>query len=167
MTSTSKSQPIAFPARPKDPNGHGANAFAFGSHPTQGLVENISQVYNETLSHSRAAFEKTSASARDNMKTTADLFLALQTAAVQWNEKLLANTIANTEAALAAAKAMSAVHRVEDLARLQNDFFQKQMSTATEQTKELFILSNQIFQNTVAAFQTAATGTLKAPWTFK
>ncbi len=64
---------------------------------------------------------------------------------------MLDNATANTEAVFNAAQAIAKAKSLPEAARLQTEFFQKQLAVAGEQTKELFELSARVAQQ---AFQT-------------
>lgn len=156
MSTTNKSQTISFPSRIKDSNGHVANAFSFGPNLNEGSLENLFEVLRAILTETRAFIQRTSDRTRKNVEVSEELYIALQSGASQIGERIVENTWANTEQFLKAFKDMASIHRIEDLAKLQNDLFQKQLSLSTEQAKEILTLSHQIFQKTFDAFLIAS-----------
>ena len=82
--------------------------------------------------------------------------LASHAGAKTIGEKMLHNTAVNTDAAFDAAQQMARAKSIQDLARLQADFFQQQMAAASAQTKELLELSTKVSRQTFESISGAA-----------
>jgi hypothetical protein len=123
------------------------------------VPENMSAFAEDAVAKSRDAFHKVSASAKDNAKVMEDVMLTTQAGAKSIGEKIMANTLANTEAAFEAASAMARARTFPEIARLQANFFQQQFAIAGAQSKELFELSSKVTKQT---FDTVGQATAKS-----
>jgi hypothetical protein len=111
----------------------------------------------DSVAKSREVYAKMSTATADGLKAMQEVMLAAQAGAQSVGEKFLANASANTEAAFDAAEAMAKAKTMPEMARLQADFIQQQLATASAQTKEFFELSNKIGRQTLESMNAAAT----------
>ena len=72
-------------------------------------------------------------------------------------EKVLQNSVVNTEAAFDAAQAIARAKTFPEAVRLQANFVQQQLAVASSQTKELFELSTKVAKQTFETLNVAAT----------
>lgn len=121
------------------------------------LPENISAFAEEAVNKSRDAYHKFTAIAKDNAKAAEEVVLTAQAGAKSIGDKVVANTLANTEAAFEAAQAIARARSLPEIARLQANFFQQQIAVAGTQSKELFELSSKVAKQTLETFGSAAT----------
>ncbi len=123
------------------------------------VPENMSAFAEDAVAKSRDAFHKMSAAAKDNAKVVEDVMLTTQAGAKSIGEKIMANTLANTEAAFEAAQAMARARTFPEIARLQANYWQQQFAVAGSQSKELFELSSKVAKQT---FETVGSATAKS-----
>lgn len=121
------------------------------------IPENVQAFAEDSVAKSREVYAKMSTATADGLKAMQEVMLAAQAGAQSVGEKFLANASANTEAAFDAAEAMAKAKTMPEMARLQADFFQQQLATASAQTKEFFELSNKIGRQTLESMNAAAT----------
>lgn len=121
------------------------------------IPENFQAFAEESVSKTREAYDKMTATAKDNAKTVEDLFAAAQASAKTIGEKVLGNAVANTEAAFDAAQAIARAKTLPEAARLQLDFVQKQLAVAGAQTKDILALSAEAAKQTYESINAAAT----------
>jgi hypothetical protein len=113
------------------------------------VPENISAFAEDAVAKSREVYQKVSAAAKDNAKVAEEVMLTAQAGAKSIGDKLVANTLANTEAAFEAAQAIARARTFPEIARLQANFFQQQFAAAGTQSKELFELSSKVAKQTM------------------
>lgn len=123
------------------------------------VPENMSAFAEDAVAKSRDAYHKFTAAAKDNAKVVEDVLLTTQAGAKSIGEKILANTLANTEAAFEAAQAIAKAKTFPEIARLQANYLQQQFAIAGSQTKELFELSSKVAKQT---FETVGQATTKS-----
>jgi hypothetical protein len=121
------------------------------------IPENVQAFAEDSVAKSREVYAKMSTATADGLKAMQEVILAAQAGAQSVGEKFLANASANTEAAFDAAEAMAKAKTMPEMARLQADFIQQQLATASAQTKEFFELSNKIGRQTLESMNAAAT----------
>jgi hypothetical protein len=121
------------------------------------IPENVQAFAEDSVAKSREVYAKMSTATADGLKAMQEVMLAAQAGAQSVGEKFLANASANTEAAFDAAEAMAKAKTMPEMARLQADFIQQQLATASAQTKEFFELSNKIGRQTLESMNAAAT----------
>ena len=117
------------------------------------VPENMSAFAEDAVAKSREAFNKITTAAKDNAKVAEDVLLTTQAGAKSIGEKIMSNTLANTEAAFEAAQAMARARTFPEIARLQANYFQQQFA------KELFELSSKVAKQT---FDTVGQATAKS-----
>ena len=89
------------------------------------------------------------------MQLAEKIVLAAQTGSKEIGEKVLGNAETNAKAAFEAAATLASAKTLPELARLQTDFIQQQLSVMHLQNQELFQLSAQLAQQTFATINSA------------
>lgn len=126
------------------------------------IPENVQAFAEDTVLKSREAFHRANGVAKDGVKVVEEVVLASHAGAKTIGEKLMHNTAVNTDAAFDAAQQMSRAKSIQELARLQADFFQQQMAAASAQTKELLELSTKVSRQTFETMSGAAQRSFEA-----
>jgi phasin len=121
------------------------------------IPENIQHFAEESVTKTREAFHKFNATAKDNAKALEEMVLASTAGNKAIGEKVMANTVTNTEALFDAAQAMAKAKTLPEAAQIQAKFFQQQMTIAGTQTKELFELSTKVAKQAFETMNSAAT----------
>ncbi len=121
------------------------------------VPENVSAFAEDAVAKSRDAYHKMAAAAKDNAKVAEEVMLTSQAGAKSIGEKIMANTLANTEAAFEVAQAMARARTFPEIARLQANYMQQQFALAGSQSKELFELSSKVAKQTMETVGTATT----------
>ena len=124
--------------------------------------EGIQSFAQDSIEKSREAYGKLNDAAQEGAKVVEEVMLASQAGAKTLGEKMVRNTVANTEAAFDAAQAMARARSVPEFYRLQSDYMQQQVAAAGAQTKELFELSSKVAQQTFETMSEATTKTFDA-----
>jgi len=120
------------------------------------MPENFQVIAEDGVAKTREAYDKLAAVAKDQAKAAEEMMLAAQAGAKSLGEKVVSNTIANTEAAFDAAEALVRAKTLPEAAQLQAGFVQKQMAVAGAQTKELFELSTKVAKQTFETMNAVA-----------
>ncbi len=123
------------------------------------IPEQFQAIAEDGVTKTREAYQKIQGAAKDNAKVVEDVVMATQAGIKEIGDKVLTNTVANTEAAFDAAQALARARSIPEAARLQADFMQQQFAIAGSQTKELFELSSRIARQAMEAMNAAATRT--------
>ena len=123
------------------------------------IPENMSAFAEDAVAKTREAYNKINHATKDNAKVMEDVVLTAQAGAKSISEKMLANTVANTEAIFDAAQAMAKAKTFPEIARLQANFWQQQFAAVGVQSKEIFELSTKVAKQT---FDTVGTATSKS-----
>lgn len=121
------------------------------------IPENVQAFAEDTVAKSREAFQRVNVMAKDGVKVAEEIMLASHAGAKTIGEKMMHNTAVNTNAAFDAAQQMARAKSMQELARLQADFFQQQFAAATQQSRELFELSSKVARQTFETANAAAT----------
>ena len=119
------------------------------------LPEQLQSAIAKGVTSSRASFDKAAEYAKENMKIAEKIVLAAQTGSKEIGEKVLGNAETNAKAAFEAAATLASAKTFPELARLQTNFIQQQLSAMHRQNQELFQLSAQLAQQTFATFNSA------------
>ncbi len=135
-------------------NANNQHANVFYGQSIQ-LPEQLQTAVAKGVSSSRASFDKAAALAKENMKTAEKIVLAAQTGSKEIGEKVLGHAETNAKAAFEAAATLARAKTFPELARLQTNFIQQQLSAMHRQNQELFQLSAQLAQQTFASFNSA------------
>jgi phasin len=125
------------------------------------IPENVQHMAEDGVAKTRDAYLKINAAAKDGAKVVEDLFVAAQTNAKQLGEKVMHNTVSNTEAAFDAAQAIARAKSLPEAAKLQADFMQQQFAIASAQTKEFFELSSKLAKASFDNMSTVASKTFE------
>lgn len=123
------------------------------------IPENVQAIAEDTVLKTRDAYNKLSAVAKDGAKVMEDVMLASHAGAKAIGEKVMHNTIVNTEAAFDAALAIARAKTLPEVARLQANYWQQQFAIAGAQTKELLDLSTKVGKQT---FESVTVATQKS-----
>lgn len=121
------------------------------------IPENVQAFAEESVAKTREAYNKLSAVAKDNVKVLEEVMLATHAGAKAIGEKVLQNSVVNTEAAFDAAQAIARAKTFPEAVRLQANFVQQQLAVASSQTKELYELSTKVAKQTFETINVAAT----------
>jgi hypothetical protein len=119
------------------------------------LPEQVQSAIAQGVTTTRASFDKAAEYAKENMKAAEKIVRAAQTGSQEIGEKVLHNAEANAKAAFEAAATLATAKTLPELARLQTNFIQQQLSAMHQQNQELFQLSAQLAQQTFATFNSA------------
>ena len=113
------------------------------------IPENLQAYMQDSFSKARDSYATDCT--KENMQALEEAIVATQANAKKIGEKVLRDFEANTEAAFDAAHALARAKTLPEVARLQSDFLQQQMSVVSAQGKEIFELSSKMTQQTLAA----------------
>ena len=119
------------------------------------LPEQLQSAIAKGVTSSRASFDKAAEYAKENLKTVEKIVLAAQTGSKEIGEKVLGNAETNAKAAFEAAATLASAKTLPELAQLQTNFIQQQLSVMHRQNQELFQLSAQLAQQTFATLNSA------------
>ncbi|MFM7084704.1 MAG: phasin family protein [Hyphomicrobium sp.] len=149
----------AFNRQVQDLTRQTTQLFAAGQH---GMVpESLANLAENAVSKSRELFDKVSVATQDNAKVAENVLATVQNGASSLGKRMLDNTVANADAAFEAARAIARARSVPEIASLQAEFIQQQLSTAAHQSKDMLELSTRIAQQTFEAMRTAASKSLQ------
>ena len=126
------------------------------------IPENIQALAEDSVNKSREFYQKLNVTAKDNVNAVEEFMLASHAGAKSVTEKIMQNVAANTESVFDAAQAIARAKTLPEATRLQADFFQQQMATATQQTKELFELSSKVAKQTFESINKATSASVDA-----
>jgi len=119
------------------------------------LPEQVQSAIAKGVTSSRASFDKAAEYAKENLKTVEKIVLAAQTGSKEIGEKVLGNAETNAKAAFEAAATLASAKTLPELAQLQTNFIQQQLSVMHRQNQELFQPSAQLAQQTFATLNSA------------
>ena len=138
-------------------NAENSNPFTAVFDPGQAVrvPEQLQTAIAKGVTSSRASFDKAAEYAKENMKTAEKIVLAAQTGSKEIGEKVLGHVETNAKAAFEAAATLAGAKTFPELARLQTNFIQQQLSVMHRQNQELFQLSAQLAQQTFATLNSA------------
>ncbi len=125
------------------------------------VPENVQAFAEDSVQRTREVYERLSGVAQETTKAFEEITEAAQKGAKTLTEQLLENMIANTEAALDAAEAVVRAKTLPEAARVQADFWQQQLTKASEQTKAFYELSGEIAKTTFEQWNAVASKTLE------
>ncbi len=127
------------------------------------IPEAVRSFAQEGVAKTSEAVATWAAATRNGSKAFEELLHVAQSGARMVGEKLVADAVANTETALAAAHGVAQARTVSEVARLQASYAQAQLATLNAQGKGLLELSAKVAQettNAMAAFAGKAAGDL-------
>lgn len=108
------------------------------------IPENVQAMALDGVARTREAFDALSVTAKDQARVAEELSLATQAGMKMIGNKLLENTMLNSEAVFDAAQSIARAGTLLDAMRIQGEFMQRQLAVASTQTKELLELSTSI-----------------------
>jgi phasin len=120
------------------------------------IPENFQALAEDSVVKTREAYQKINTAAKDSAKVIEEVMLAAHAGAKAIGEKVLQNTVVNTEAAFDAAQAIARARTLPEAARLQADFVQQQLAAAGAQSRELLELSTKVAKQTFETVNAAA-----------
>jgi hypothetical protein len=82
------------------------------------IPDNIQAMAEDNVAKAREAYQKMNSAAKDGAKVVEDVFSSAQASVKTIGEKVLHNTVANTEAAFDAAQAIARARSIPEAARL-------------------------------------------------
>ena len=121
------------------------------------IPENVQHMAEEGVAKTREAYKKINAATKDGAKVVEDVMVAAQASVKTLGEKVLNNTMANTESLFDAAQAIARARSLPEAAKLQADFMQQQFAAVGAQSKEFFELSTKLAKQTFDSMNTATT----------
>ncbi len=111
----------------------------------------------EGVAKTREAYQKINAATKDGAKVVEGVMVAAQAGVKTLGEKVLHNTMANTESLFDAAQAIARARSIPEAAKLQADFMQQQFAAVGAQSKEFFELSTKLARQTFETMNSATT----------
>lgn len=120
------------------------------------IPENIQALAEDNVARTRDAYQRINGVAKDGAKVVEEVMLTAQAGAKAIGEKLMNNTVVNTEAVFDAAQAIARARSVPEAMRMQAEFMQQQFSIAGAQTKELMELGTKVARQTLETMNSAA-----------
>lgn len=121
------------------------------------IPENVQHMAEEGVAKTREAYQKINAATKDGAKVVEDVMVAAQASVKTLGEKVLHNTMANTESLFDAAQAIARARSIPEAAKLQADFMQQQFAAVGAQSKEFFELSTKLARQTFETMNSATT----------
>jgi phasin len=122
--------------------------------------EQFREMVEKGATQSKESFEKMSAASSQAADVMKNCYSAAIKGAQDYNNKVIEFTQANTKAAMDFAQRMSGVRSPSECIELSTELAQQQLTTLTEQTKQLAALAQQV---TLATAEPFKTGFTKAP----
>jgi hypothetical protein len=121
------------------------------------IPQNMQVFAEDSVAKTREVVGKMTLAAKENAKAVEDVMLTAQAGAKTIGERIMHNTVANTEAAFDAATAIARARSIPEAAKLQADFVQQSMTMMSNQMKELMDLSGKVTRQTFETMNAAAT----------
>ena len=121
------------------------------------IPENVQHMAEEGVAKTREAYQKINAATKDGAKVVEGVMVAAQAGVKTLGEKVLHNTMANTESLFDAAQAIARARSLPEAAKLQADFMQQQFAAVGAQSKEFFELSTKLARQTFETMNSATT----------
>ncbi len=121
------------------------------------IPENVQHMAEEGVAKTREAYQKINTATKDSAKVVEDVMVAAQASVKTLGEKVMHNTMANTESLFDAAQAIARARSIPEAAKLQADFMQQQFAAVGAQSKEFFELSTKLARQTFESMNTATT----------
>ena len=117
--------------------------------------EQFREMAEKGATQSKEAFEKMSAASGHTAEVLQNCYLAAARGVQDYNNKLIEFTHANTKTAFEFAQRMSSVKSPSEFDELSTDLAQQQLTTMTEQTKQLAALAQQVTLATAEPLKTS------------
>jgi hypothetical protein len=121
------------------------------------IPENVQHMAEESVAKTREAYQKINAATKDGAKVVEDVMVAAQASVKTLGEKVMHNTMANTESLFDAAQAIARARSIPEAAKLQADFMQQHFAAVGAQSKEFFELSTKLARQTFETMNLATT----------
>ena len=118
-------------------------------------AEEFRNMAEKSATQSKEVYEKMSAATGQTADIMQDCYLAAVKGVQDYNNKLLEFTYANTKAAFDLAQRMSGVKSPSEFVELSTEFAQQQLTTLTEQTKQLAALAQHLTLATAEPLKTS------------
>lgn len=119
--------------------------------------EGVQQAMEDNLNKTRDAYSKFSEMATDTTKAFESFYATTQKGTKDIADKILAQTTANTKSAFEAAEAVLKTKSVPEAAQIQAEYLKKQFEVLSEQSKELYEMSNKVAADTAESLNSATT----------
>ena len=120
------------------------------------IPDNVKAMAEEGVSHTKKAYDQLHSATRDHAAHTDTVLATVHAGGKTIADKLLSHSATNAEATFNAALQIVRAPSLPEAARLQAEFVQAQIATASSQTQELFQLSSKLATATMEHFQAAA-----------
>jgi phasin len=117
--------------------------------------EQFREMAEKGAAQSKEAFEKMSAASGHAAEVMQNCYMATVKGVQDYNNKLIEFTHANTKTAFDFAQKMSSVKSPSEFVELSTDLVQRQLTTLTEQTKQLAALAQQVTLATAEPLKTS------------
>ena len=117
--------------------------------------EQFREMAEKSAAQSKEVYEKMSAATGQTADVMQNCYLAAVKGIQDYNNKLLEFTHANTKAAFDFAQRMSGVKSPSEFVELSTEHAQQQLTTLTEQTKQLAALAQQMTLATAEPLKTS------------
>ena len=118
-------------------------------------AEQFREMAEKSATQSKEVYEKMSAAAGQTADVMQNCYLAAAKGVQDYNNKLIEFTHANTKAAFDFAQRMSGVKSPSEFVELSTELAQQQLTTLTEQTKQLAALAQQMTLATAEPLKTS------------
>ena len=118
-------------------------------------AEQFREMAEKSATQSKEVYEKMSAAAGQTADVMQNCYLAAAKGVQDYNNKLIEFTHANTKAAFDFAQSMSDVKSPSEFVELSTKLAQQQLTTLTEQTRQLAALAQQMTLATAEPLKTS------------
>ena len=118
-------------------------------------AEQFREMAEKSATQSKEVYEKMSAAAGQTADVMQNCYLAAAKGVQDYNNKLIEFTHANTKAAFDFAQSMSGVKSPSEFVELSTKLAQQQLTTLTEQTRQLAALAQQVTLATAEPLKTS------------
>ena len=118
-------------------------------------AEQFREMAEKSATQSKEVYEKMSAAAGQTADVMQNCYLAAAKGVQDYNNKLIEFTHANTKAAFDFAQRMSGVKSPSEFVELSTKLAQQQLTTLTEQTRQLAALAQQVTLATAEPLKTS------------
>jgi phasin family protein len=123
---------------------------------------NVHAVAEQTVTASKDFYDKAACAAKENTKAFAEIAETTWGSTKMLSEKVVQNMTTNMDAVFAAAHAMATAKSLQEIAKVQSEYFQKLAAQTSEQSKQFFELSTHATQHVLEKVQVAATKSINA-----
>jgi hypothetical protein len=120
------------------------------------IPDNVKAFAEEGVASSRKAFDTLHSATRQQAQQAETVLSTVHAGSKSIADTVLSHSAANAEATFAAALKIVRAPTLPEAARLQAEFVQSQIATASQQTQELFQLSSKVATSAMEQFQSAS-----------